>query len=165
MKCTTVAASPVVLKVKWPVNILFDPIGLMGNGQVFTIKASVRNAITSQVFDKSIAPTPVFSIVSGPATVSGDTVTCGTTNGDVTIRAIVQGPLFMTTQRETTFTLDASKLGKSCIWLGKIKVKTQRFLWKKTDNAWSSFQIQFGTTRSIEPQCGWQNRKDCRVSW
>ena len=90
---TTAAASPIdrSFKVKWPVNILFDPIGLMGNGQVFTIKASVRNAITGQVFDKSIAPTPVFSIVSGPATVSGDTVTCGTTNGDVTIRAIVQG--------------------------------------------------------------------------
>ena len=72
---TTAAASPIdrSFKVKWPVNILFDPIGLMGNGQVFTIKASVRNAINGQVFDKSIAPTPVFSIVSGPATVSGDT--------------------------------------------------------------------------------------------
>ena len=60
--------------MKWPVNITFDPIALMGNGQVFDIKGSVRNAITGQVFDKSIAPTPVFSIVSGPATVSGNTV-------------------------------------------------------------------------------------------
>ena len=111
---TTAAASPIdrSFKVKWPVNILFDPIGLMGNGQSFDNKSICFNAITGQVFDKSIAPTPVFSIVSGPATVSGNTVTCGNTDGDVTIRAIVQGPLFMTTQRETTFTLDASKQGQ-----------------------------------------------------
>ena len=95
---------------------------------MFTIKASVRNAITGQVFDKSIAPTPVFSIVSGPATVSGDTVTCGTTNGDVTIRAIVQGPLFMTTQRETTFTLDASKLGQVLHLAGEDKGQKLRDL-------------------------------------
>jgi hypothetical protein len=127
---TTAAASPIdrSFKVKWPVNILFDPIGLMGNGQVFTIKASVRNAITGQVFDKGIAPTPVFSVVSGPATVSGNTVTCGTTNGDVTIRAIVQGPLFMTTQRETTFTLDASKLGQVLHLAGEDKGQKLRDL-------------------------------------
>ena len=58
-------------------------------------KEDVLNAANNQFFPSSIAPTPVFSIVSGPATVSGKTVTCGNTSGDVTIRAIVDGPTFM----------------------------------------------------------------------
>ena len=118
---TTAAAAPITrsFKVKYPVKIVFDPIGLMGNGQSFEISASVLNAATNQFFPSSIAPTPVFSIVSGPATVSGKTVTCGNTSGDVTIRAIVDGASFMRKEKDTTFTLDASKQGQIINALGE----------------------------------------------
>ena len=111
---TTAAASPIdrSFKVKYPVKITFDPIGLMGNNQVFQIKAAIRNAINDQLFPPTIAPTPQFSIVSGPATVAGSTITCGSTSGSVTIRAIVDGPMFIRKEKETTFTLDASKQGQ-----------------------------------------------------
>ncbi|MEC7799905.1 MAG: hypothetical protein VX609_01310, partial [Verrucomicrobiota bacterium] len=118
---TTAAAAPITrsFKVKYPVKIVFDPIGLMGNGQSFEISASVLNAANNQFFPSSIAPTPVFSIVSGPATVSGKTVTCGNTSGDVTIRAIVDGPTFMRKEKDTTFTLDATKQGQIINALGE----------------------------------------------
>ena len=118
---TTAAAAPITrsFKVKYPVKIVFDPIGLMGNGQSFEISASVLNAATNQFFPPSIAPTPVFSIVSGPATVSGKTVTCGNTSGDVTIRAIVDGASFMRKEKDTTFTLDATKQGQIINALGE----------------------------------------------
>ena len=59
---TTAAAAPITrsFKIKYPVKIVFDPIGLMGNGQSFDISASVLNAATNQFFPSSIAPTPVF---------------------------------------------------------------------------------------------------------
>ena len=79
--------------------------------------------LTSSSF--KLSASPVFEYRFGPA-VSGKTVTCGNTSGDVTIRAIVDGASFMRKEKDTTFTLDASKQGQIINALEKLKKRVAR---------------------------------------
>ena len=83
----------------------------MGNGQQFDVVATVKDAITGNVLSGPQAPTPVYSISSGSATVVGSAIAVilETKMESVTIRAIVNSPYYMTTTKETTFTIDGSK--------------------------------------------------------
>ena len=115
---TVAAAAPITrtFRVKRPVILNFDPIARMGNNQQFDVVATVQDAITGKVLSGNQAPTPVYSISSGSATVVGARVTCGNLgsgSGSVTIRAIVNSPQYMTTTKETTFIIDGSKIGQS----------------------------------------------------
>jgi hypothetical protein len=85
----------------------------MGANQTFTANAVVRDGITGAPLTGANAPTPNYSIVSGPASVSGSTVTCGNSSGTVVIRAIITGANFITTTAQKTFTVDASKNGQT----------------------------------------------------
>jgi hypothetical protein len=98
----------------------------MGSQQQFDVVATVheitkRNSqglpTETRVLSGTQAPVPVYSISSGPATVVGSRVTCGylaqgASPVSVTIRAIVMSSHYMTTSKETTFTIDSSKTGQ-----------------------------------------------------
>ena len=85
--------------VKRPLNLVFDAIGDMGRNQQFSVKAVVLDGITNQ----PVQVVPTYSIVSGPATISGSQITCGSSFGAVTIRAVATGSAFFTTTATTTF--------------------------------------------------------------
>ena len=53
--------------------MVFDAIGDMGRNQQFSVKAVVLDGITNQ----PVQVVPTYSIVSGPATISGSQITCG----------------------------------------------------------------------------------------
>ena len=111
----TYAAAPSIERtfaVKRPLSLTFDPIGPKGANQQFTANAVVRDGISGAPLTGANAPTPNYSIVSGPATVSGTTITCGSVDGNVTIRAIVTGANFMTTTAMKSFAVDTSALGQ-----------------------------------------------------
>ena len=115
---TVAGAAPIsrTFRVKRPVILNFDPIARMGNNQQIDVVATVQDALTGKVLSGTQAPTPVYSIKSGSATVVGSRVTCGNvgaSTGSVTIMAIVNSPYYMTTTKETTFTIDGSKTGQS----------------------------------------------------
>ena len=85
--------------VKTPLTLVFDAIGDMGRNQVFQVKAVVLDGIQNQ----PVQVTPTYSIISGPATISGSQVTCGNTTGTVQIRAVATGAAFFTTTGTATF--------------------------------------------------------------
>jgi hypothetical protein len=85
--------------VKRPLTLIFDSIGDMGKQQQFLVKAVVLDGISNQPVQVS----PTYSIVSGPATVSGGQITCGNTTGVVQVRAVATGAAFFTTTATTTF--------------------------------------------------------------
>ncbi|MFL2928622.1 MAG: LamG-like jellyroll fold domain-containing protein [Opitutales bacterium] len=64
--------------VKRPLTLVFDAIGDMGRNQQFVVKAVVLDGISNQ----AVQVTPTYSIISGPATISGGQITCGNTTGN-----------------------------------------------------------------------------------
>ena len=93
-------------------TLVFDPIGKKGAGDEFNATAVLRDGISGA---KLKNPKPNYSIVSGPASVTPNTnkVKCGSSSGTVIIKAIVQGPNFITTTAQKSFVVDASKSGQS----------------------------------------------------
>ena len=90
---TYAPANPVsrTFLVKRPLKLVFDAIGDMGRGQNFTVRAVVLDGITN----KPVQVTPTYSIVSGPATVNGSQITCGSTTGTVQVRAVATGSVVL----------------------------------------------------------------------
>jgi len=85
--------------VKRPLNLVFDAIGDMGRNQNFTVRAVVLDGITN----KPVQVTPTYSIVSGPATVNGSQITCGSTTGTVQVRAVATGSVYYTSSATASF--------------------------------------------------------------
>jgi hypothetical protein len=112
---TYAATAPIdrTFAVKRPLTLVFDNIGTKGTNDTFTANAVVRDGITGKPLTGGNAPNPNYSIVSGPASVSGSSVTTGNTSGTVVIRAIITGASFITTTAQKTFTVDASKNGQT----------------------------------------------------
>ena len=102
-------------KVKRPLKLTLDAPGLKGANDVFKLNTIVLDGITNNPIDPSVAPTPAYSVISGGSlvTLNGNTVTCGTTSGNVTIRATASGDSFVTTTQDANFTIDASKSGQT----------------------------------------------------
>jgi hypothetical protein len=101
--------------VKRPLKLSFDNPSTKGANNVFKLKAIVLDGITNNPIDPAVAPTPTYSVISGGSLISlnGDTVTCGTSSGNVTVRAVVSGGAFVTTSKDATFEIDASKSGQT----------------------------------------------------
>jgi hypothetical protein len=98
----TYAAAVVVdctFLVKRPLTLIFDSIGDMGKQQQFTVRAVVLDGISNQPVQVS----PTYSIISGPASVSGGQITCGNATGVVQVRAVATGAAFFTTTATTSF--------------------------------------------------------------
>ena len=85
--------------VKRPLNLVFDAIGDMGRNQNFTVRAVVLDGITN----KPVQVTPTYSIVSGPATVNGSQISCGSTTGTVQVRAVATGSVYYTSSATASF--------------------------------------------------------------
>ena len=85
--------------VKRPLNLVFDAIGDMGRNQNFTVRAVVLDGITN----KPVQVTPTYSIVSGPATVNGSQISCGSTTGTVQVRAVATGSAYYTSSATASF--------------------------------------------------------------
>ena len=85
--------------VKRPLKLVFDAIGDMGQGQSFTVKAVVLDGITNN----PVPVNPTYSIVSGAATINGSQITCGSSTGTVTVRAVATGTQYFTSSADKTF--------------------------------------------------------------
>ena len=98
---TYAPANPVdrTFLVKRPLKLVFDAIGDMGMGQNFTVRAVVLDGITN----KPVQVTPTYSIVSGPATVNGSQISCGSTTGTVQVRAVATGSVYYTSSATASF--------------------------------------------------------------
>jgi hypothetical protein len=71
-------------------------------GQSFTVRAVVMDASTN----KPVPVIPTYSIISGPATINKDVITCGNSTGTVTVRAVATGAEYFTANVSTTFTIN-----------------------------------------------------------
>ena len=101
--------------VKRPVKLSFDNPSTKGANDTFELNAIVLDGITNNPIDPAVAPTPTYSVISGGSlvTLNGKNVTCGTTSGNVSIRAVVSGGAFVTTSADANFTIDATKSGQT----------------------------------------------------
>jgi hypothetical protein len=110
---TFAPANPVsrTFLVKRPLKLVFDNIGDMGQGQNFLVKAIVLDGITN----RPVQVSPTYSVVSGSATISGNRITCGSSNGTVRVRAVATGAQFFTSSADTTFNITA-KQGQSILF-------------------------------------------------
>ena len=66
-----------------------------------TAKAVVLDGITN----KPVPVNPTYSVVSGTATISGSQITCGSSTGSVTVRAVATGAQYFTSSADTTFNI------------------------------------------------------------
>ena len=85
--------------VKRSALLIFDPIGDMGRGQTFPVRAKAFDSMTR----KPVPIQPVFSITQGSATVSGHQVTCGNSLGSVTVEASISSNAYQTTVATQSF--------------------------------------------------------------
>ena len=88
--------------VKRPLTLIFDSIGNMAMGQSFTVRAVVMDASTN----KPVPVIPTYSIISGSATINGNLITCGSSTGSVTVKAVATGAEYFTASLTTTFTIN-----------------------------------------------------------
>ena len=75
-----------------PMNVSFEPVGTMGNNQSFKVRAWAYDASNGMLLNGKNGITMTYAKVSGPATVSGNTVTTNSSgSGDVVIKVTVSG--------------------------------------------------------------------------
>ena len=111
---TYAATAPIsrTFAVKKPVTLAFDSIGTKGTNETFDANATAKSGITGKPIPRN-AYTLNYSIKLGPASVSGSSVTTGSSAGTVTIKATLQSAIFMSTSAEKSFLVDASKDGQT----------------------------------------------------
>ena len=96
-----VAAAPVTqtFLVKKPMLLIFDPVGDMGRGQTFPVRAKAFDLVTR----KPLPIMPTFSVTAGSAMANGHSITCGNSLGQVTIKASATSSTYQTTEQSQTF--------------------------------------------------------------
>jgi hypothetical protein len=90
---------------------VFDNIGDMGQNQTFVVKAVVLDLFSN----RPVPVNPTYSVLSGSATISGNQITCGNSNGTVRVRAVATGAQFFTSFADTTFDI-TNKQGQTIIF-------------------------------------------------
>jgi hypothetical protein len=63
----------------------------------------VRAVVLDGISNQPVQVSPTYSIISGPASVSGGQITCGNATGVVQVRAVATGAAFFTTTATTSF--------------------------------------------------------------
>jgi hypothetical protein len=99
-----------------PMSVSFEPVGTMGNNQSFKVRAWAYDATNGMLLNGKNGITMTYARVSGPATVSGSTVTT-TGSGDVVIKVTVSGLNYAPGTANLTFTVDGSKQGQTITFL------------------------------------------------
>ena len=114
---TFAAAAPISksFSVKRPLTLTFTITGPKGANDVFKLTAIVLDGVTNQALTGNNAPSLSYSVENGGSlvTLNGNSVTCGSSSGSVKIRAIASGPSFITSFKDATFLIDATKSGQS----------------------------------------------------
>ena len=73
-------------------NVSFEPVGTMGNNQSLKVRAWAYDASNGMLLNGKNGITMTYTKESGPATISGNTVTTNSTgSGDVVIKVTVSG--------------------------------------------------------------------------
>ena len=98
-----IAAVPVFhdILIKRPALLIFDPVGDMGRGQTFPVRAKAFDAISR----KPLPIHPTFSVTQGSATANGNQITCGNSLGSVTVEASISSNSHQTTVESRTFNI------------------------------------------------------------
>ena len=99
-------------------NVSFEPIGTMGNNQSFKVRAWAYDASNGMLLNGKNGITMTYTKESGPATISGNTVTTNSTgSGDVVIKVTVSGLNYAPGTATVTFPMDGSKQGQTITFL------------------------------------------------
>ena len=99
-------------------NVSFEPVGTMGNNQSFKVRAWAYDASNGMLLNGKNGITMTYTKESGPATISGNTVTTNSSgSGDVVIKVTVSGLNYAPGTATVTFTMDGSKQGQTITFL------------------------------------------------
>jgi hypothetical protein len=105
-----------------PLSLIFDSIGTMGTGQTFKVRAVLMNATTGKpvYMPKYLANggSVTYSKTAqtgGGGSISGTSVTTGSSSGSITIKAYATGGGFETKYTSITVQVDGSKTGQKII--------------------------------------------------
>ena len=111
-----------VISIGDPLSLIFDSIGTMGTGQTFKVRAVLMNATTGKpvYMPKYLATggSVTYSITGttgGGGTISGTSVTTGSSSGSITIKAYATGGGFETKFSSITVQVDGSKTGQKIL--------------------------------------------------
>ena len=111
-----------VISIGDPLSLIFDTIGTMGTGQTFKVRAVLMNATTGKpvYMPKYLATggSVTYSITGttgGGGTISGTSVTTGSSSGSITIKAYATGGGFETKFSSITVQVDGSKTGQKIL--------------------------------------------------
>jgi hypothetical protein len=99
-------------------SVSFEPVGTMGNNQSFKVRAWAYDATNGALLNGKNGITMTYARVSGPATVSGNTVSTNSSgSGEVKIKVTVTGLTYAPGTANLTFTVDGSKQGQTITFL------------------------------------------------
>ena len=111
-----------VISIGDPLTLIFDTIGTMGTGQTFKVRAVLMNATTGKpvYMPKYLATggSVTYSKTAqtgGGGSISGTSVTTGSTTGSITIKAYATGGGFETKHTSITVQVDGSKTGQKIL--------------------------------------------------
>jgi hypothetical protein len=101
-----------------PMTVSFEPIGTMGNSQSFKVRAWAYDASNGMLLNGKSGITMAYARVSGPATISENTVSTNSSgSGEVKIKVTVSGLNYAPGTATATFTVDGSKQGQVITFL------------------------------------------------
>jgi hypothetical protein len=101
-----------------PMAVSFEPIGTMGNSQSFKVRAWAYDASNGMLLNGKSGITMAYARVSGPASISANTVTTNSSgSGEVKIKVTVSGLNYAPGTATATFTVDGSKQGQVITFL------------------------------------------------
>ena len=105
-----------------PLALIFDSIGTMGTNQTFKVRAVLMNATTGKpvYMPKYLATggSVTYSKTAqtgGGGSISGTSVTTGSTTGSITIKALATGGGYETKHTSITVQVDGSKTGQKIL--------------------------------------------------
>jgi hypothetical protein len=99
-------------------NVSFEPVGTMGNNQSFKVRAWAYDATNGAMLNGKNGITMTYSKESGPASVSGNTVSTNSSgSGEVKVKVTVSGLNYAPGTATVTFTVDGSKQGQTITFL------------------------------------------------
>jgi hypothetical protein len=134
-----------------PMSVSFEPVGTMGNNQSFKVRAWAYDATNGALLNGKNGISMTYVRVSGPATVSGNTVSTNSSgSGVVKIKVTVSGLTYAPGTANLTFTVDGSKQGQNITFLrgekgglGNLQLSNRPIFLGKMASANSNLPITF----------------------
>ena len=101
-------------------NVSFEPVATMGYSQSFKVRAWAYDASNGMLLNGKNGITVSYTLESGPATISGNTITTNSSgSGDVVVKVTVSGLSYAPGTATLNISIDPTKKGQVITFTGR----------------------------------------------